>query len=129
MDKVDVLMHISGHGESELCEWANDNLQELAWTECKRKMPPEKMRVLCLVKHRGIRILLRHVAGPDAYSPCEDWQGESVSSIIQRFRLDDVTHWMPLPKLPEGWGQIATTPNVKVTGSPALSASPRGLPG
>ena len=30
-----------------------------------------------------------------------------------------VTHWMPLPE----------APNAKVTGSPALSASPRGLPG
>lgn len=111
MDKVDVLMHISGHGESELCEWANDNLQELAWSKCSDKMPAEQKRVLCLLKGGGMKILRYEPSWAGRHTHDQSWAGETVSGIGQRMDFKSVTHWMPLPDVPEGWGQIATTPN------------------
>lgn len=71
------------------------------WTLCEEEMPPEKQRVLCVTKRNGLKIL--HLSpGTGEYKREMDWQGESVSSIIQRFRIDEVTHWMPLPEMPEG---------------------------
>ena len=87
----------------------------MKWTLCKEAMPPEKQRVLCVTKRHGLKIL--HLSPAGEYKRQIDWQGEAVSSVIQRVRLEEVTHWMLLPEMPEGWGQIATTPNVKVTGA------------
>lgn len=77
----------------------------MTWVSCKDEMPPEKTRVLCAMRHLAPKIL--SLSPPSSeYKRGFDWQGESVSSVIQRFRIDEVTHWMPLPE----------SPNVALTG-------------
>ena len=72
----------------------------MIWTSCEDKMPPEKVRVLCVTKRHGIRILMLWVMGTGAYKPgATDWQGDAVSNIIPRLHFEDVTHWMELPSI------------------------------
>ena len=84
--------------QSEICEL--NNMIEAAWTSCEDKMPPDSTRVLCFVKSRGVQILRLHTSPLDSYRPGRDWVGDSVSCIVRRFELRDVTHWMPIPKTP-----------------------------
>ena len=92
--------------QSEICEL--NNMIEAAWTSCEDKMPPDSTRVLCFVKSRGVQILRLHTSPLDSYRPGRDWVGDSVSCIVRRFELRDVTHWMPIPK----------TPNAELRGRP-----------
>lgn len=79
-----------------------------SWVDCKERMPEERRRVLCVTKRDGLKILMRSPIGAGINYPTpENWQGEAVGSIIQRFSLDQVTHWRPLPD-PPSW-QAATT--------------------
>ena len=88
--------------------FAIDALAMDCWIACCDQMPPDKNRVLCVTR-RGIKILSLSPAFMGIrYPHPADWIGESVSSIVQRIALEDVTHWMPLP----------STPNVKLSGSP-----------
>lgn len=72
----------------------------MSWVLCKDVMPPADKRVLCVSKRFGLKILSLDQFTCE-YRKEKDWRGESVRCVIQRFSLDDVTHWMPLPAMPE----------------------------
>ena len=77
------------------------------WIDCGDELPEEHVRVLCATKKNGLMVLAFTPGWEMRYSHAPSWQGDSVSSVIRRFELRDVTHWMPLPK----------PPNAKVTGA------------
>ncbi len=80
----------------------------MGWISCKDQMPEFRERVLAVTKRNGIKVLARYPGTQGIWHPHpSDWVGESVSSVIQRIALDQVTHWMPLPPFPDdakkGW--------------------------
>ena len=102
---------ISGYsGDDAVIAFAVDLLAMDCWISCDEQMPKEKERVLCVTR-RGIKILSLSPAFMGIRNPHPaDWVGESVSSILQRIALEDVTNWMPLP----------STPKVKLRGCEAV---------
>lgn len=71
-----------------------------AWIKCCDELPEENVKVLCATKKNGLTVMsftfgwkMRYVHGPS-------WRDDSVSSLIRRLELHEVTHWMPLPEPP-----------------------------
>lgn len=62
------------------------------WIKCDEQMPPIDKDVLVFVNDKYKNIYVAHFTGSEWYCFCECIEGSSVK---------DVTHWMPLPKIPE----------------------------
>ena len=96
-----------------------------AWISAEDGLPPPHQTVIVFgmkwyaKKHYQVMAAWRtHDWEQKDYGDAE-WEGRYSGFDVCTRPLKNVTHWMPLPE----------APNVEVTGSPALSASPCGLPG
>lgn len=62
---------------------------------CSDRLPAENIKVMCITR-KGLLKILHLSPGAMEYKRDKDWAGEVVSSVIQRYKFDDITHWAPL---------------------------------
>jgi hypothetical protein len=97
MDKIDVLMELSAYGRDDLCEWANNNLQEKDGNATPLLMP------ISCAPMDGTGILLYCPFGSPPfvhgcwYRKWCTWCWIDGGEMAKEARP---THWMHLPKLP-----------------------------
>ena len=113
------------------CKLMEAVLKSQRWQDGKRKdkrmdwqqieTAPTDGTAVLVTNGRGVWIAKHKAIFQYGYNPDSPWFCLMLNKdhIPGKFRAGKPTHWMPLPE----------APNAKVTGSPALSASPSGLPG
>ena len=97
MDKIDVLMELSAYGRDDLCEWANNNLQEKDGSAAPEWMPIETAptdgaEVLLYCENTGIKIVSGYW---DDHPRCRCWVA---GGYMQK--IAPPKYWMHLPKPP-----------------------------